>query len=141
MRKQIGQVGAWTLASRVVGFGRDILMAAILGAGPVADAFLIAFRLPNHFRAIFAEGAFNTAYVPSYSRVRATEGETAAARFASRIFSLQLLVQLVFFLHMGTSPEQRENLSPFIFTVLIIAIIVGGSAWVLHNMNANMMPM
>ncbi|MEX6723827.1 murein biosynthesis integral membrane protein MurJ [Parapedomonas caeni] len=94
MRKQIGQVGAWTLASRVVGFGRDILMAAILGAGPVADAFLIAFRLPNHFRAIFAEGAFNTAYVPSYSRVRATEGETAAARFASRIFSLQLLVQL-----------------------------------------------
>ncbi|MDX3905530.1 MAG: cytochrome o ubiquinol oxidase subunit IV [Pigmentiphaga sp.] len=54
---------------------------------------------------------------------------------------LQLLVQLVFFLHMGTSPEQRENLSSFIFTVLIIAIIVGGSAWVLHNMNANMMPM
>jgi len=54
---------------------------------------------------------------------------------------LQLLVQLVFFLHMGTSPEQRENLSSFVFTVLIIAIIVGGSAWVLHNMNANMMPM
>jgi len=54
---------------------------------------------------------------------------------------LQLLVQLVFFLHMGTSPEQRETLSSFVFTVLIIAIIVGGSAWVLHNMNANMMPM
>jgi len=54
---------------------------------------------------------------------------------------VQLVVQLVFFLHMGTSPEQRENLSSFLFTVLIIAIIVGGSAWVLHNMNANMMPM
>ena len=54
----------------------------------------------------------------------------------------QLLVQLGFFLHMGTSPEQRENLSSFVFTVLIIAIIVGGSAWVLHNMNYFMrMPM
>jgi cytochrome o ubiquinol oxidase operon protein cyoD len=53
---------------------------------------------------------------------------------------VQLLVQLVFFLHLGTSPGQRENLSAILFTGLIIAIIVGGSAWVLHNMNENMMP-
>ncbi|GAA4325916.1 cytochrome o ubiquinol oxidase subunit IV [Pigmentiphaga soli] len=52
----------------------------------------------------------------------------------------QLLVQLIFFLHMGLSREQRDNLSAFLFTLLIIAIIVGGSAWVLHNMNAHMMP-
>ena len=52
---------------------------------------------------------------------------------------LQLLVQLVFFLHLGTSESQRENMAAFLFTVLVIAIVVGGSLWVLHNMNANMM--
>ena len=51
----------------------------------------------------------------------------------------QLLVQLVFFLHMGSAPEQRDNLAIFVFTAVIIAIIVCGSLWVLHNMNANMM--
>jgi cytochrome o ubiquinol oxidase operon protein cyoD len=53
---------------------------------------------------------------------------------------VQLLVQLVFFLHMGTSESQRDNLQAFIFAVFVIAIIVAGSLWVLHNMNANMMP-
>jgi len=52
----------------------------------------------------------------------------------------QLLVQLVFFLHMGASKSQRDNTMTFLFTVVILAIIVGGSLWVLHNMNANMMP-
>ncbi|CAM3776110.1 cytochrome o ubiquinol oxidase subunit IV [Bordetella tumulicola] len=51
----------------------------------------------------------------------------------------QLLVQLVFFLHMGTSKSQRDNLSAFVFAVFVIAIIVVGSLWVMHNMNANMM--
>jgi putative peptidoglycan lipid II flippase len=58
-------VGGLTLLSRVTGFVRDIVLAAILGAGPAADAFFVAFRLPNHFRAIFAEGAFNAAFGPS----------------------------------------------------------------------------
>jgi cytochrome o ubiquinol oxidase operon protein cyoD len=52
----------------------------------------------------------------------------------------QLLVQLIFFLHMGTSPDQRDNTSIFIFTALIIAIVVAGSLWVMHNANVNMMP-
>ncbi len=65
----------------------------------------------------------------------------AAAAAIVVLCVLQLIVQLVFFLHLGTSPEQRDNLTTFLFTMLIIAIIVGGSAWVLHNMNANMMPM
>ena len=56
MINHILTVGGLTLLSRVTGFLRDIVMAAVLGAGPVADAFLVAFRLPNHFRAIFAEG-------------------------------------------------------------------------------------
>ncbi len=61
-------VGVWTLASRVLGFVRDILIAAYLGAGPVAEAFLIAFSLPNMFRRFFAEGAFNMAFVPMFSK-------------------------------------------------------------------------
>ena len=61
-------VGGWTLLSRVVGFVRDVLMAAYLGTGPVAEAFLVAFSLPNTFRRFFAEGAFNTAFVPLFSK-------------------------------------------------------------------------
>jgi putative peptidoglycan lipid II flippase len=72
-------VGGYTLVSRLTGFLRDIMLAAIIGAGPVADAFFVAFRLPNHFRAIFAEGAFNAAFIPAYARIR-TQGGAQAAR-------------------------------------------------------------
>ena len=61
-------VGIWTFVSRVTGFVRDILMAAWLGTGPVAQAFLVAFSLPNMFRRFFAEGAFNTAFVPLFAK-------------------------------------------------------------------------
>src|SRR5215472_13681616 len=67
-------VGGYTLVSRLTGFLRDVMLAAIIGAGPVADAFFVAFRLPNHFRAIFAEGAFNSAFIPAYARVRTEQG-------------------------------------------------------------------
>ena len=70
MIKKILTVGGYTLLSRLTGFMRDIMLAAILGAGPTADAFFVAFRLPNHFRAIFAEGAFNAAFIPAYARIR-----------------------------------------------------------------------
>ncbi len=59
-------VGVWTLASRILGFARDMMIAAYLGTGPVAEAFLIAFSLPNMFRRFFAEGAFNMAFVPMF---------------------------------------------------------------------------
>jgi len=71
------------------------MLAAILGAGPVADAFFVAFRLPNHFRAIFAEGAFNAAFVPAYAHVYGERGTGAARLFADRIFTLLFLSQLV----------------------------------------------
>ncbi|MBV9347462.1 MAG: murein biosynthesis integral membrane protein MurJ [Pseudolabrys sp.] len=87
-------VGGFTLLSRITGFVRDIILAAVLGAGPVADAFFVALRLPNHFRAIFAEGAFNAAFVPSYARVREQQGAPRAAVFADRIFTLLLASQL-----------------------------------------------
>jgi putative peptidoglycan lipid II flippase len=86
-------VGGFTLASRITGFMRDIMLAAILGAGPSADAFFVALRLPNHFRAIFAEGAFNAAFLPAYARVRSQSGGAVAGIFADRIFSLLLAVE------------------------------------------------
>jgi putative peptidoglycan lipid II flippase len=93
--RNILSVGAWTLVSRATGFLRDVVMAAILGTGPMADAFVVAFKLPNHFRAIFGEGAFNAAFVPAYSRVREQQGAAEAARFQGRIVSLLLLSQAI----------------------------------------------
>src|SRR3989337_1155775 len=78
MIKRIATVGGWTLVSRISGFIRDVVMAAVLGAGPMADAFFVAFRLPNHFRAIFAEGAFAAAFVPAYARTLEQAGLPAA---------------------------------------------------------------
>ena len=73
-------VGGLTLLSRVVGFVRDALMAAVLGAGPAADAFYAAFRFPNLFRRLFAEGAFNTAFVPMFSGALEQQGARPRAR-------------------------------------------------------------
>lgn len=70
-------------------------MAAMLGAGPLSDAFMVAFRLPNHFRAIFAEGAFNAAFLPRYAGVLEKEGAERARRFAGAVLSLVVIVQLV----------------------------------------------
>ncbi|GLS47097.1 murein biosynthesis integral membrane protein MurJ [Methylobacterium brachythecii] len=95
MIRSILSVGGWTLVSRVTGFARDVVMAAIMGAGPIADAFVVAFRLPNHFRAIFGEGAFNTAFVPAYARLEEAGEAGAAKRFADRVFTLMLVVQIV----------------------------------------------
>src|ERR1700755_3408701 len=95
MLGRIFTVGRSSLLSRLTGFARDIMLAAILGAGPVADAFFVALRLPNHFRAIFAEGAFNAAFIPAYARVRGTSGEAAARMFADRVFVLLLASQII----------------------------------------------
>src|SRR5690242_21127036 len=92
---RIFTVGAFTLLSRLTGLIRDIVLAAVLGAGPIADAFFVALRLPNHFRAIFGEGAFNAAFVPGYARVREQGGEGRAALFADHIFTLLLGTQIV----------------------------------------------
>ncbi len=89
-------VGFWTLASRVLGFVRDVLFAAVLGAGPVAEAFLVAFSIPNMFRRIFAEGAFNTAFIPMFSK-RMENGRNAAG-FADEAFSALGATLFLFFL-------------------------------------------
>ena len=95
MIRDILSVGGLTLLSRVTGFMRDVALGAILGAGWIADAFVVAFRLPNHFRAIFGEGAFNAAYVPAYARVLETQSPASAKIFSGRIYTLLLASQLV----------------------------------------------
>ncbi|GHA22540.1 putative lipid II flippase MurJ [Devosia pacifica] len=85
--KNFLSVGGLTLLSRVVGFVRDALMAAVLGTGPAADAFFAAFRFPNLFRRLFAEGAFNTAFVPMFAGALEAEGEAHAKHLAARIMA------------------------------------------------------
>ena len=87
-------VGGWTMASRVLGLVRDLMIAAFLGAGPVAEAFLVAFALPNMFRRFFAEGAFNTAFIPIFSKK--VEKEEDALTFASDAFAALGSLLIVF---------------------------------------------
>ncbi|MCB1546630.1 MAG: murein biosynthesis integral membrane protein MurJ [Hyphomicrobiaceae bacterium] len=88
-------VGGLTLVSRVLGFLRDILVAAVLGTGAVADAFFVAFRFPNLFRRLFGEGAFNAAFVPLFAKTLEGEGKEAARRFAEEAMAGLLFVLLL----------------------------------------------
>ena len=137
-------VGAWTLASRVVGFIRDVMIAAFLGTGPVAEAYNVAFRLPNMFRRFFGEGAFNTAFVPMFAK-RLEGGEDARA-FAeeafSGLFTVVLVVSviahfampwLVFALAAGFYGDERFDLAvmyaricfPYILFISLTALLSG----------------
>jgi putative peptidoglycan lipid II flippase len=137
-------VGAWTMASRVLGLTRDVLMAALLGTGPVAQAFLIAFTLPNMFRRFFAEGAFNMAFVPMFAkRVEAGEDPQGFARdalsgLACVLIAFTLLAQLampwlVLAMASGFYGDERFELSvlygriafPYILFISITALISG----------------
>jgi len=95
MYKSLLSVGGFTLLSRATGFVRDIVLGAVLGDGMLSDAFFVAFRLPNHFRTIFAEVAFNSAYVPCYSQVLENEGAERAHVFSSQIFTFLVISQIV----------------------------------------------
>lgn len=90
--RAVTTVGGYTAISRLLGFVRDIFIAAALGAGPIADAFFIAFRLPNFFRQLFGEGAFNSAFVPMFAGTIATRGKAAAVQFAEQTLSILLAV-------------------------------------------------
>jgi putative peptidoglycan lipid II flippase len=93
--RSVATVGGYTGISRILGFVRDIMIANVVGASPVADAFFAAFRLPNLFRRLFAEGAFNAAFVPLFARRLEQEGEAAARRFAEEALSLLVSALLV----------------------------------------------
>lgn len=137
-------VGGWTLASRLLGFARDVMIAAALGTGPVAQAFIVAFSLPNMFRRFFAEGAFNTAFVPIFSKkLEADEDPINFARdAASALASLLILVTLIAQLAMpwlvlamasGFAGDERYDLSvtfgriafPYILFISLAALCSG----------------
>ena len=94
--KAAATVGGFTLISRLLGFIRDQLIAFTLGTGPVAEAFFVAQRFPNLFRALFAEGAFNNAFVPLFAKRIEGEGEDKARLFAIEVFSVLLAWLLLF---------------------------------------------
>jgi len=96
MAAPVATVGGLTLASRALGLIRDLLIAATLGAGPLADAFFLALRLPNLFRALFAEGAFSAAFVPVFAARLEREGPDAARTFGAAVASVLLVVLVPF---------------------------------------------
>ena len=93
--KSTGTFGFFTIISRLLGYLRDILIAIFLGTGALADAFFVAFRIPNTFRRLFSEGTFNAAFVPSYSS-ELVKGKKQSNKFANNIFNLLFLA--LFFL-------------------------------------------
>jgi len=94
--KKFATVGGATMASRVLGLAREALMAAALAAGPVADVFYTCFRFPNLFRRLFAEGAFNIAFVPLFAKELENGGEEAAQKFGQQVFSVLASWLIVF---------------------------------------------
>ncbi len=93
--KNVGTIGGLTAVSRVFGFMRDILLARVLGAGGVADAWQLAFQFPNLFRRLFAEGAFASAFVPLFNR-HMNEAESEARRFASEVLAVLIPILVAF---------------------------------------------
>ena len=137
-------VGGLTMVSRVLGFARDILIAATLGSGAVADAFFVAFRFPNLFRRLFGEGAFNSAFVPLFAKRLEGEGREAARKFAEEalaglVFILLLLTAIAEiampFLMLGLAPgfsgdarEVRPGRAAHPHHHALPAVHVGGGA-------------
>ncbi len=111
--KNLATVSGFTGISRILGFVRDILIAASVGAGPIADAFFVAFRLPNLFRRLFAEGAFNAAFVPLYAGKIEAEGQEAAQTFAEQSHAVMFTFMLVLTsIAMATMPWITYALAP-----------------------------
>ena len=92
--RKFATVASGTMMSRLLGFSREALMAAVLGAGPIADAFYAAFRFPNLFRRLFAEGAFNAAFVPLFAREIEANGVDGARRFSEEVFGVLFTILL-----------------------------------------------
>ncbi len=140
-------IGFFTFLSRISGFIRDVLMANLIGASWLSDAFFVAFKLPNFFRRLFAEGAFNAAFIPSFSSILTTEGREAAVKFAGEVMSVLALVlfilNVIFITFMPwitplfapgfTSTPEKFNLTvtlsditfPYIFFISLVSLLGG----------------
>ena len=124
-------VGGITLLSRILGFIRDIFIAAILGAGPLTDVFFVAFKLPNLFRRLFAEGAFSAAFVPQFAGYLEENGREVARNYAEQVLSVLLWVLLIFvilfevvmpWVVLGFAPGFASNPDKFNLAVLLSRI-------------------
>jgi putative peptidoglycan lipid II flippase len=124
-------VGGLTMVSRVLGFARDILIAATLGSGPVADAFFVAFRFPNLFRRLFGEGAFNSAFIPLFAKRLEGEGRESARAFAEEALAGLVFVLIVVtaiaeiampFFMLGLAPGFSATPEKFDLAVLLTRI-------------------
>jgi len=144
MMRGIFTVGVWTFVSRILGFVRDVFIAGVLGATPVAEAFVLAFSLPNMFRRFFAEGAFNMAFVPIFSKKLASgDGPLDFARDALSMLALVLIIlnaiamlampYLVWIMASGFSGDERFDLTvvfgrivfPYILFISLAALASG----------------
>jgi putative peptidoglycan lipid II flippase len=121
-------VGGFSLASRVLGFVRDVLVAAILGAGPSADAFFVAFKLPNFFRRLLGEGALGAAFVPIYAAELEAGGRARAGAFAEQVLAILLWVLLALtavaevampWVMLGLAPGFADDAPKFDLTVAL----------------------
>ena len=144
LTKGVITVGSWTLLSRVLGMVREILLSNFIGAGPLLDAFVAAFRLPNIFRRFFAEGAFNAAFVPLFAK--RYESKMEPNEFANNVFANLLTILLiltslamifmpglVFLTAAGFAPDERFDLTvefgrvmfPYILLISLAALFSG----------------
>ena len=131
--RKFATVASGTLMSRVLGFSREMLMAAALGTGPIADAFNAAFQFPNTFRRLFAEGAFNAAFVPLFAKEIEANGLDGAKRFSEEVFGVLFTVLLVLTIAMELAmpllvatiiaPGFRDNPQKFDLTVALATIM------------------
>ena len=151
--KSVATFGGFTLVSRVTGFIRDMVLANFLGAGKIADAFFVAFKLPNLFRSLFAEGAFTSAFVPMLSSKMVAEGQNKAIVFASQAISVLTFFLLIFTIIMeffmpelmlvlapgfADDPEKLELatvLSRLTFPFLLFISIVSFQSGILNALN------
>ena len=129
--RSIITVSGFTLLSRILGFCRDILIAAYLGTGGLADVFFVSFKIPNLFRRLFAEGAFNSAFIPLFAGILEKEGKVKAQEFAEQALSALLWSMLIFvvcfqiimpYLMMGFAPGFLEDSEKFNLAILLTRI-------------------
>jgi putative peptidoglycan lipid II flippase len=151
--RKFATVGSGTLMSRVLGFTREMLMAAAVGTGPIADAFYAAFLFPNTFRRLFAEGAFNAAFVPLFAKEIEAGGVEGARRFSEEVFgvlfsvlivltilmqlSMPLLVRYVIAPGFADSPEKLEvttSLATIMFPYLVCMSLAAMMAGMLNSL-------
>jgi len=140
-------ISGFTFLSKILGFLRDILIAAFVGAGVIADVFFVAFKLPNFFRRLFAEGAFSAAFIPIFSSILKTKGKSKALQFGSEVLSLLffilflviiifefLMPLIVYFLAPGFAQDPAKlNLLielcritfPYLFFISLVSLYTG----------------